>query len=223
MSPPGKVNSSLHVVILVGYDSSEEKSQEIPQALADALVGNLKMRQMSDIRCYYTVVTFDDSELSWKQNLHTCIISASKQEKLFFIALGSCWTNLNLLDVIQREILSSNNRDCCYGIHFQDLTSMQAYFLKTQLSKINSCLEDTVAVPSEDHHIVVTGLVKDEKSSAVNTFPVLLYMIHLAIGENGERISGRSLVPGLLCYKTHFILLIVVQFSLIYLLYFIFF
>lgn len=196
MSAPGQVNSCLHVVILIGYDSNDERSQETHEALANALVANLKMRQMSDIKCKYTLLPCHDGKTSWKERLHSCIQSVSNtEEKLFFVALGSCWTHLNLLDIMQKELYSSKRLDSCYGIHFQEITSMQAYFLKSRLNIINS--KDVMPTSSTKFHIVATGLVQDEKSSPVNTFPVLLYMIHLAIGENGERISGKGHIPGL--------------------------
>lgn len=192
------MNSFLHVVILVGYDSNNDQSYKTHQALAHALAANLSMRKISDVRCKYSLLPFNDSKISWRENLCSCIRSTSNMdEKIFFVALGSCWTHLNLLDIIQQEISSSNKHDSCYGIHFQGITSMQAYFLKNQLCKINSCSDDlTTGSTSENVHIVATGLVQDEKSNAVDTFPVLLYLIHLAIGENGERISGKSLIPG---------------------------
>lgn len=198
MSAPGQVNSFLHVIILVGYDANNDQSHETHLALALALAANLNMREISDVRCKYSVLPCKDSKISWRENLTTCIHSIPNMEKkLFFVALGSCWSYLNLLDILREEIASLNRHDCCYGIHFQDITSMQAYFLKNQLSKINLCSQDLITGSTRENvHIVATGLVQDEKSNAVDTFPVLLYLIHLAIGENGERISGKSLVPG---------------------------
>ena len=198
MSAPGQVNSFLHVIILVGYDSNNDQSHETHLALALALAANLNMREISDVRCKYSVLPCKDSKIPWRENLSACIHSISNMEKkLFFVALGSCWSNLNLLDILRGEVASLNRHDCCYGIHFQGITSMQAYFLKNQLSKINSCSQDLkTGSTREDVHIVATGLVQDEKSNTVDTFPVLLYLIHLAIGENGERVSGKSLVPG---------------------------
>ena len=198
MSAPGQVNSFLHVVILVGYDSKNDQSHETHQALAHALAANLSMRKISDVRCKYSLLPFNDSNIACRENLCSCIRSISNVgEKIFFMALGSCWTRFNLLDIIQKEISSSNRHDSCYGIHFQEITSMQAYFLKSQLRKINSCSEDLITGSgSAKVHIVATGLVQDEKSNPIDTFPVLLYLVHLAIGENGERISGKSLIPG---------------------------
>ncbi len=191
------MNSCLHVVILIGYDCNDEQSQETHQALANALVANLNMRQMSDIKCTYTLLPYHDGKTSWNERFHLCIHSVSnKEEKLFFVALGSCWTQLNLLDILQKELYSSKRLDCCYGIHFQEITYMQAYFLKSRLRNMNSNSEGLIPESSGKLHIVATGLVQDEKSSPVNTFPVLLYMIQLAIGENGERISGKGHIPG---------------------------
>ena len=187
------MNSCLHVVILIGYDSNDGQSQETNEAVANALIANLNMRQMSDIKCNYTLLSCNDGKTSWSERLHFCIHSvANTEEKLFFVALGSGWTQLNLLNIIQKELHSSKRFDRCYGIHFQEITSMQAYYLKSQLNNINSCSES-----SGNLHIVATGLVQDYKTSPVNTFPVLLYMVHLALGENGERISGKGHIPGL--------------------------
>ena len=199
MSAPGQVNSCLHVIILIGYDSHDEKTQETHQALADALATNLNMRQMSDIKCKYTLLPFNDGKTCWKERLHTCLHSVVDVEvKFFFVVLGSCWNrpNVNLLGTIREQFSSLNKLDCCYGIHFQEITSMQAYFLKTQLNNKNSSSEDTFEESGGKLRIVATALVKDERSCPVNAFPVLLYMIHLAVGENGERISGKALTPG---------------------------
>ena len=185
------MNSCLHVVILIGYDSNDDLSHETHEALANALVANLHMRQMSDIKCKYTLLSCNDGKTFWDEKLHSCIHSVSHtEEKLFFLALGSGWMQLNLLNIMQKELHSSKRPDCCYGIHFQEITSMQAYFLKSQLNNVNSCSGDKL-------HIVATGLVQDYKSNPVNAFPVLLYMVHLAIGENGERKSGKGHIPGL--------------------------
>ena len=194
MSAPGQVNSSVHVVILIGYDSNNEQSQETHYALANALIANLTIRQMSDIKCKFSLLPLHPT---WKENLHSLIHSVLElEQKLLFVALGSCWVHLNLLDIIRKEICSLNKPNCCYGIHFQKVTSMQAYFLKTQLNDINSCSRNDISSSDEKRHIVTTALVRDEKSNPVDAFPVLLYIIHLAIGENGERISGKGLVPG---------------------------
>lgn len=197
MSAPSQVNSCLHVVLLIGYDVNDDLSQASHQALADALVANLTMRQMSDVKCKHTKLPCYEGETSWKDCLHSCIHSvANSEEKLFFVALGSCWTHLGLLDTLKQEFYSLRNPDYCYGVHFQEITSMQAYFLKSRLNRIN-CSENVMPKSYEEFPIVVTGLVQDKKSSPVNTFPVLLYMIHLAVGENGKRISGEGHIPGL--------------------------
>ena len=48
------MNSCLHVVILIGYDSNDGQSQETNEAVANALIANLNMRQMSD--CYLAMM-----------------------------------------------------------------------------------------------------------------------------------------------------------------------
>ncbi|XP_028397501.1 uncharacterized protein LOC114521309 isoform X2 [Dendronephthya gigantea] len=201
VSAPSQVNSSVHVVILVGNDSNDEQSKETHHALANALIANLTMRQMSDIKCKYSLLPLHPT---WKENLHSFIHSVLElEQKILFVALGSCWVHLNLLHLIRKEICSLNGPNCCYGIHFQKITSMQAYFLKTQLNDINSCSREAISPSNEKRHIVATALVKDEKSNPVEAFPVLLYIIHLAIGENGERISGKGLVPAHLKYRQY--------------------
>ena len=168
---------------MVGNDCNTPKSLTAQQALADALVKNLNIRILSDIKCQYNLIKIDDDELCWQDKLRSCVISI--EGKAFFIALGSCWTKLNLVNVIM-ELLSLKKPDFCYGIHFQCLSSMQAYFMKIQLKDANTSLCSTV----------VTALIQDGKSNPICSFPVLLYMIHLAIGENGERTSGRGHIPG---------------------------
>lgn len=200
-------------MVLIGVDASpgEEQSQKesgkIQQALADALAANLKMRQASDVKCRYTLLPLYD-ETSVKEKLRSWMYSVmGLDEKLFFVALGSflAHPSVNLLNVIHELKLQNEKSDWIYGIHFQTLTPMQAYFLKTKIQSMNTCvsIRDLVTnnteefiSPVERTVLVATGLVVEGKPCPVHSFPVLLYLVHLAIGENGERISGKGVTPG---------------------------
>ncbi|KAL9973836.1 hypothetical protein ACROYT_G020342 [Oculina patagonica] len=85
--------------------------------------------------------------------------------------------------------------DICYGVHLQHVTAMQAYVIKNRLkdNQGSDASENRVGKTSSDSHLAVTGLVENENRNCSASFPVLLYMIHLAVGENGNRLAGKGI------------------------------
>lgn len=200
----------MHVVVLIGHNVGEEHTKEvcgnIQQALAEALAANLNMRQSSDVKCKYSLLPLY-GETSLKEKLQFWIFNVLEvDEKIFFVVLGSYLASptVDLLTIIHEIELQREESDYIYGIHFQTLTPMQAYFVKTELNSINTSRQGNPEMVRSVQRkaVVATGIVVEGKTSPVNAFPVLLYMVHLAIGENGERISGQGITPGVLITLT---------------------
>lgn len=200
----------MHVVVLIGHNVGEEHTKEvcgnIQQALAEALAANLNMRQSSDVKCKYSLLPLY-GETSLKEKLQFWIFNVLEvDEKIFFVVLGSYLASpsVDLLTIIHEIELQREESDYIYGIHFQTLTPMQAYFVKTELNSINTSRQGNPEMVRSVQRkaVVATGILVEGKTSPVNAFPVLLYMVHLAIGENGERISGQGITPGVLITLT---------------------
>ena len=201
--------SSVRVVLLVQDEDASIPSKESDGtsnpgsyvALADAIAANLHMRKASDVKLEYTIQRMKHSE--------TCLLNTSLKEhlrplpcdnlKVLFIAIGPMFSrpNVELVDLINTW---NNQRggDACYGVHFQHVTAMQAYVIKNRLREI----EDARGSATEPYkglsegHLAVTGLVDNGNGNCSVSFPVLLYMIHLAVGENGNRLAGKGIPSG---------------------------
>lgn len=207
MTHPGLVVSSMTVLILI--EQTESLLISPAASLARAVAANLDMRKASDVKCNYIIVSVYCDKTSYansRKNIKDKLMDFSSDcSKVLFVALGSRFANPNiqLVDLI-------SDWDRCkgpgkvYGVHFQNISAMQAYHVKTKL-KSNSRLAgnnlgyscDEVQVnPGELMPIAVTGLVDNSDEKPEASFPVLLYMIHLAVGENGNRLSGKGIPSG---------------------------
>ncbi|XP_022800692.1 uncharacterized protein LOC111338453 [Stylophora pistillata] len=201
VTPPGLVMSSMRVIFLVQDDFPSALNQEAYNskqfgsyiALADAIVANLRMRKASDVK-------FEDMVFHMKVG-EICLIQESLKNyldhlpndnlKVIFVAIGPMFSrpNLELIKLI-KEWNDLRTGDICYGIHFQHVTAMQAFVMKNKLKEIQENSETT----SGNGHLAVTGLIEDDnRADCSASFPVLLYMIHLAIGENGNRLAGKGI------------------------------
>ena len=201
--------SSVRVVLLVQDEDASSPSKESDAtstpgsyvALADAIAANLHVRKASDVKLEYTVQRMKHNE--------TCLLNRSLKEnlrllpcddfKVLFIAIGPMFSrpNVELVDLINKW---NNQRggDTCYGVHFQHVTAMQAYVIKNKLKEIQD-VRASAAEPGKglsEGHLAVTGLVDNGNRNCSASFPVLLYMIHLAVGENGNRLAGKGIPSG---------------------------
>ena len=107
--------------------------------------------------------------------------------------------SVELIDII-KDWSSQKTEGICNGLHFQHITAMQAYAIKNRLKQIQD--RDSIAGSAEAaparKHLSVTGLVDNGDKNCSASFPVLLYMIHLAVGENGNRLAGKGIPSGIL-------------------------
>ncbi|XP_032238993.2 uncharacterized protein LOC5513554 isoform X2 [Nematostella vectensis] len=195
VTPPGLVVSAVHIVFLVS------EGHAIPQAIANALEANLSIRKASDIQFNYTTlpIAIDrTSSLKSKFNIHEKLdgLCTDGSTKFFFVALGAVLANpsTGLVDVF-REWSFSRGGNKLYGVHFQDINSLQAYYLKTKLTQESAFREyrDEEDQRIELEHVAATGIVGNGDIKPHYALPVLLYLIHLAIGENGNRLSGKGI------------------------------
>ena len=201
--------SSVRVVLLVQDEdactpSKESDGTSTPGsyvALADAVAANLHVRKASDVKLEYTVERMKHNE--------TCLLNKSLKEhlrllpcdsfKVLFIAIGPMFSrpNIELVDLINKW---NNQRggDTCYGVHFQHVTAMQAYVIKNRLKEIQDVRASATGPEKglSEGHLAVTGLVDNGNGNCSASFPVLLYMIHLAAGENGNRLAGKGIPSG---------------------------
>jgi len=167
-------------------------------ALADALVANLQMRKASDVKFEFMILRIKHGETSLVQESmrnHLDLLLCDTY-KVLFIALGPMFSrpNLELIKLI-KEWNDQRTGDICYGIHFQHVTAMQAYAIKNRLKEIqgSEVPGSNVEKITRSSHLAVTGLTENDNRNCAASFPVLLYMIHLAVGENGNRLAGKGI------------------------------
>lgn len=195
--------SSMRVVFLVEDDFPSASNREAYNswqfgshiALADAIVANLRMRKASDVKFEHMVFQLKGDEVHLLQESLKNYFNHLPEDalKVFFVAIGPMFSrpNLDLIRLI-KDWSDLRTRDVCYGIHFQHVTAMQAFVMKNKLKEVLGNSEKM----SGSGHLAVTGLVEDDNRDCSSSFPVLLYMIHLAIGENGNRLAGKGIPSG---------------------------
>ena len=201
------------VVILV--EQAQGSACSTAASLATAVAANLEMRKASDVKCDYMVVPISTDRASFvdiKRNIKEKLMNlSSNSSKVLFVALGSSFANPNVqfIELID-EWGNSKGPGKVYGIHFQNISAMQAYYTKSKL-KSNLQVSDKDlshrngaggSLPRERRPIAVTGLVDNADGKPAAAFPVLLYMIHLAVGENGNRLSGKGIPSGKLTHTS---------------------
>ena len=211
VTPPGLVMSSVRVVFLVQVEDPGSSSKAPYQAkycgsytaLAEAITANLRIRKASDVRFEYTIVQVKHIEaLLLKESLKKELsVLPIDNLKVLFIAIGPMFSrpSVELIDII-KDWTSQKTEGICYGVHFQHITAMQAYAIKNRLKQIqdrDNIAGNAEAAPSRKH-LSVTGLVDNGDKNCSASFPVLLYMIHLAVGENGNRLAGKGIPSGIL-------------------------
>lgn len=198
--------SSMRVVFLVEDEFPGSTSHEPDSskhcgsyvALADALVANLQMRKASDVKFEFMILRIKHGEISLVQESmknHLDLLPYDAY-KVLFIALGPMFSRpkLELIKLI-KEWNDHRTGDICYGIHFQHVTAMQAYGIKNRLKEIQG-FKVNMEKTTHSSPLAVTGLIENDSRNCAASFPVLLYMIHLAVGENGNRLAGKGIPSG---------------------------
>lgn len=182
-------------------ESDNSKHSGSYLALADALVANLQMRKASDVKFEFMILRIKHGETSLvleSLKNHLDLLPCDTY-KVLFIALGPMFSRpkLELIKLIM-EWNDKRTGDICYGIHFQHVTAMQAYVIKNRLKEIQGSEVPGTNMEKASHgsHLAVTGLIENDNRNYSASFPVLLYMIHLAVGENGNRLAGKGIPSG---------------------------
>ena len=208
--------SCVRVVLLVQDESfngltdlQDDASHAGPYvAVANALEANLKMRKASDVKCNFVVLRIGQDKTCFANTSASIRRSLDRLPhdnlKVLFVAIGPMFSNPNvqLIECVQDWSNGSGNKGgACYGLHFQHVTAMQAYFIKSMLKKTLGSTARTGfihdgASKQRRAHLAVTGLVDNSNGNSASSFPVLLYMIHLAVGENGNRLAGKGIPSG---------------------------
>lgn len=201
--------SSVRVVLLVQVEDEvapKEGSNEGIYcgpyiALSSAITENLQTRKFSDVKFEYKVLeikTNGPNSLSQclKENLRRLPCDSLK---VLFVALGPVFTKpkVDLIEIVN-EWSKKRNSAACYGVHFQHVSAMQAYAMKNKLKEIRYtrlCANDSGNAPMA-YDLAVTGLVDNSDKNYSASFPVLLYMIQLAVGENGNRLAKKIIPSG---------------------------
>ena len=199
--------SSMRVVFLVEDEIPGTISQEPDNskhsgsyvALADALVANLQMRKASDVKFEFLILQMKHDDTSLESMRNHFDLLPQDSFKVLFVALGPMFSrpNLELIKLIM-EWNSKRTGDICYGIHFQHVTAMQAYVIKNRLKEIQGSEVPGTNIEKTAHgsHLAVTGLIENDNRNCAASFPVLLYLIHLTVGENGNRLAGKGIPSG---------------------------
>ncbi|XP_065058090.1 uncharacterized protein LOC135685920 [Rhopilema esculentum] len=185
VTPPGIVFSPVHVILVTMSSGSLED-----QLLSDAIVKNLRVRKSADFNASFSQISLKeckDDTTSYNQQLETRIkerISDSSRE-LFFVFIGTSFAKISTS--IARHIKDF----CCrhhwevYGLHFQNMTlltwkALSNCFSKKAFTECHSCSG------TKETSFPITGLL-NTTATYVERYPLLLYIVHLAIGENGLR------------------------------------
>jgi len=202
VTPPIQVDSEVIVAFLVEQtpNSSDDPSPSV--ALSEAITSNLSIRQASDIRCSYLIlpITIDKiSSVRTKSSLREKLNEIPVNHcRVLFVVLSPSLANpsTGLTDAV-RMWSSARGGNKVYGIHFQEISALQAYYVKNKLKEEQELFRrNDNSTEGKLEHIAITGLVDNTERNAHMVYPVLLYLIHLAIGENGYRQPRKRLASG---------------------------
>ena len=202
VTPPNIIFSPIHV-LLVSIDDNSDGFQDVyctqktgngnreDRLLLDAILQNLNVRKSSDLNARFSKLSLDGSlsndEVSLK--LQANIMEDSSRE-VFFVFIGGRFGKLSvhLFEMI-RGFCSANHLTV-YGMHFQNISPMSwralSLHISDKLSVQTCCAEEYIKSA-----FAVTGSLS-ENASCVEKYPVILYLIHLAVGENGFRRLKKS-------------------------------
>ena len=159
--------------------------------LADAVLQNLKVRKSADFNAKFSRISISLNEY---RNLHRekfeedlVAMNIDSSRELFFVFLGKDLAILSKAVTEMIHDLSSKNEWFIYGLHFQNIGTMQWKALSLCLAeKKTSQCKSSETMCLHKFCFPVTGLLNSTALCA-DSYPLLLYVIHLAVGENGFR------------------------------------
>ena len=154
--------------------------------LSDAILQNLHVRKSSDLNARFSKITLSSgmSNEGIIQKLQADVIPDLSTE-LFFVFVCKRFGKFSTrMYEVMRKFCADNQLNV-YGMHFQGITPISwrtlSLHISNQLSRPASCVEKF-----EDSAFPVTGIL-DENSCCIDRYPIILYLVHLSIGENGLR------------------------------------
>ena len=165
------------MVTTLGTDEDESS------LLADAVLQNLKVRKSADFNAKFSSISMCRNEYGnickekFEEDLAAMNIDSSRE--LFFVFLGNDFAILSKTVAELIRDLSSKNEWLIYGLHFQNITTMAWKALSSTLQ-----CESVETMCVHKSRFPMTGLLSSTALCS-DSYPLLLYLIHLAVGENG--------------------------------------
>ena len=195
VSSPAVIDSAVHLILVTLRRSSTiflnrlsdlvENEEDFNELLADAIISNLVMRKASDVKVEYTLINLDDTndvqELCQRLGDSLNNSELSQSHKMFFVFLGPKFGVFGVEIIQSIQSWSLANSKVIYGVHFQNLTTMRGRKL------MHIMKQKELNTDFHEFLFPVTGCLSGNTVSCVVSFPLLLYLIHLVIGENGPR------------------------------------
>ena len=161
VTKPKVIDSNVHLVILYS---------PLSYALKQALYCNLKARTTCDVKTGITSIEIDPEHGTCFEQINNTlrITPLPSSKSMFFLVLKNSFESIDIINAVTKcEI---NNP--IYGVHIAKVNEQQILHLKNGFPSLK---------------FSVTGFV--EKSVVVSSkyfCPVMLYLVHLVLGENGH-------------------------------------
>lgn len=186
------VFSPLHVILITITNDVEEACQgsqdanREDQLLVDAILQNLHVRKSSDLNAKFTKISLNNNltdDLIMRE-VQNGIVEDSSRE-IFFVLISKRFGKILTQLYEHLRMFCSRNHLKVYGMHVQNVTPMSWRALSLRISDQFSgnpcCVEEYLK-----NSFPVTGFLS-ESATCVEKYPSVLYLIHLAVGENGFR------------------------------------
>ena len=197
VTPPSIIFSPINV-LLVTIDENIEEFPEMDYStkaasgdpegclLADAILKNLNVRKSADFNARFSGVSLsgrlDDDEAVRKLQDH---MTEESSREFFFVFISKRFGKISkhIYKLMKRFCFENDFK--VYGMHFQNISVMSwralSLHISDKLSGQACCVEEFMK-----SSFPVTGSLNSD-ASCVERYPLILYLIHLAVGENGLR------------------------------------
>eukprot|EP00794_Sanderia_malayensis_P007134 gene7134-7939_t len=187
VTPPAVVLSPLHVILVM--TSMKSDIEQSTDALCEALFLNMQLRKSTDINAHFTKLkitlcsTGDIGDtLAEKLCEGLMELNLNPAQELFFFFFGEAACVYSVTIVKRINLMLRENKWTVYGLHFQNMSHIL-------WSRLMAHAKDDEGSP-----FPMTGVL-NRCAPAWSKFPLLLYLVHLAVGENGT-ITLRRTTPG---------------------------
>ena len=171
----------------IAFSSSSAKNRKEDQLLSDAILQNLNVRKTSDLNATFSGMSLSDVLTNDEiiQKLKSELKEADHSREFFLVFISERFGKMptQMYESIRSFCLGSQLK--LYGMHFHNIIPITWRTLSLNISKSLAgkpcCVDDY-----KKSAFPVTGSL-NANASCVEKYPVLLYLIHLAVGENGLR------------------------------------